>query len=63
MRGRLRMSNLSQKFVVQELIKYYEYWKGDDVYQMRLKQWWEQAQQDPKDPYRGAYREALRQCQ
>jgi hypothetical protein len=62
MRGRPRVSNLSQKFVVQELIKYYEYWKKDDLYQERIKDWWRTGQQDPNDPYRGAYREALRQC-
>ena len=63
MRGITGVSNLSQKFVVQELLKYYEYWKEDDLYQWKIKQWWEEGQQDPKDPYRGAYREALRQCQ
>jgi hypothetical protein len=55
------MSNLTQKFVVQELMRYYEYWKGDEVYRLRLRNWWETAQLDPKDPYRGAYREVLRQ--
>lgn len=63
MRGSTGVESLTQRFVVQELLKYYEYWKGDDFYQWKIRQSWEKGQQDLESPYRGAYREALRQCQ
>lgn len=45
---------------MQELLKYYEYWKEDDIYQDRIKAWWRAAVQEGVDPYCGAYREVLR---
>ena len=60
MRGNSGVSNLNQKFVVQELLKYYEYWKEDDIYQDRIRSWWKAAVQEGSDPYCGAYREVLR---
>ena len=60
MRGSSGVSNLNQKFVVQELLKYYEYWKEDDIYQDRIRSWWRAAVKEGSDPYGGAYREVLR---
>ena len=45
---------------MQELLKYYEYWKEDDLYQYRIKAWWKAAVEEGSDPYCGAYREVLR---
>jgi hypothetical protein len=61
MRGSSRVSNLNQKFVVQEIIRYHSYWKKDDLYQDKLKAWYKEKVKEGTDPYCGAYREALRQ--
>jgi hypothetical protein len=60
MRGSFVGEGLNQRFVVQELLKYYEYWKEDDLYQDRIRTLWRAVVEEGTDPYCGAYREALR---
>ena len=61
MRERPRLSNLNQKFVVQELIRCWKYYEDDDLYQDRMRVLWREKVKEGTDPYCGAYREALRQ--
>ena len=51
---------MNQKFIVDELLRYYRQDSHDDVYRNRLKHVWQESAEKKADPYRNAYKEALK---
>lgn len=51
---------INQKFIVDELLRYYRQDNHDDVYRHGLKRVWQESAENKADPYRNAYKEALK---
>jgi hypothetical protein len=51
---------MNQKFIVDELLRYYRHDNHDDIYRNGLKRVWQESAENKADPYRNAYKEALK---
>ena len=51
---------MNQKFIVDELLRYYRQDNHDDVYRNGLKRVWQESADNKADTYRNAYKEALK---
>jgi hypothetical protein len=60
MRGSLGLTMVDQKFVVNELLRYYASAKHDVVYCDECLRLWRERGKDVGDSWSGAYREVLR---